>query len=335
VAFGEVLIRLSSHGQELPLQSRRFDVEIGGAEANVAASLAYLGHEAAVITAVPDHALGWGALGELRRAGVDTRFARLTSQGRMGLYFLSAGAGLRPPEVLYDRSGSSFALAAESDFDWASALHGATWMHLSGVTPALGPASRELALAALRHAHSHDVRISFDCNYRAKLWQAWNGDAAATLRECAAAATLLFADERALAMILGHALPDGTPERRFGTLAAAAFTALPRLARVAATSRVEHTVDHHALGGLLATRGEPMRCAAERTLTGIVDRIGSGDAFAAGLLHGLVTGRDDSAALEFAVAAACLKHSIPGDVNLSRVADVDALLANSGFGVRR
>jgi 2-dehydro-3-deoxygluconokinase len=335
VAFGEVLARLSPPGHELLLQSHRFDVSIGGAEANVAVSLACLGHQTAVMTAVPDNAIGRAALGELRRAGVDTRFARLVPDGRLGLYFLTTGAGLRPSEVLYDRSGSSFALAREPDFEWQRALNGAEWLHLSGVTPALGPASRTLALAALENARVRGLRISFDCNYRSKLWQAWNGDAAATLRDCAATATLLFADERALAMILSTHVPPGSPTQRFGELADAAFAAMPRLERIAATTRVEHSVDHQSLAGLLATRGDGVRSTAERTLTGIVDRIGSGDAFAAGLLHGLLSGLNDSRALEFALAAACLKHSIHGDANLARVADVEALLADAGFGVRR
>jgi 2-dehydro-3-deoxygluconokinase len=335
VAFGEVLARLSPPGHELLLQSHRFDVSIGGAESNVAVSLACLGHQSAVMTAVPDNAIGRAALGELRRAGVDTRFARLASDGRMGLYFLTTGAGLRPSEVLYDRGGSSFTLAREQDFDWERAFSGAEWLHLSGVTPALGPASRSLVFAALEHARAQGLRISFDCNYRVKLWQAWNGDAAKTLRDCAATATLLFADERALAMILSTDVPHGSSTQRFGALADAAFATMPRLERIAATTRMEHSVDHHSLGGLLATRGDGVRNTAERTLTGIVDRIGSGDAFAAGILHGLLSGLDDSAALEFALAAACLKHSIHGDANLARVVDIEALLADAGFGVRR
>jgi 2-dehydro-3-deoxygluconokinase len=335
VAFGEVLLRLSPPGRELPLQSPRFDVAIGGAEANVAASLARLGHEASLLTVLPDHALGRAALGELRRNGVDTRFARLSRDGRMGLYVLTAGAGLRASEVLYDRAGSSFTMAREVDFDWHAALDGAGWLHLSGVTPALGPASRALALAALRQAHEHGLRVSFDCNYRARLWEAWNGDAAGTLRECAAAADLLFADERALAMILGASVPAGHAAQRFAALSAAAFAAMPRLGRIAATTRLEHSVDRHVISGLLATRGDGVHAAREWPLTTIVDRIGSGDAFAAGLLHGLETGLDATAALEFGVAAACLKHSIPGDVNLVGAADVEALLAGAGFGVRR
>lgn len=340
VAFGEVLLRLAAPDGQLLLQTPRLEVVVGGAEANVAVSLARFGHDAAVITALPDQALGHAALGELRRAGVDTRHARLLAAGRMGLYFLTPGAGLRPSEVLYDRADSSFTRASTADFDWDAAFDGAHWLHLSGVTPALGPDSRALALEVLRLAQARGLRVSFDCNYRAKLWQAWNGDAAATLRECAAHAELLFADARALALLLGAPVPPDAPATAtptaFGTLAQQAFATLPRLTRIAATSRVEHSADEHVIGGLLARRGhEGVHVARQWRLASIVDRIGSGDAFAAGVLHGIERGMADAAALEFGVAAAALKHSIAGDANLAGAADVEALLAGAGFGVRR
>lgn len=329
VALGEVLLRLSAPGSQRLLQTPSLEIAVGGAEANVAVSLACLGHVARLVTTLPDQPLGRACMAEIRRHGVDVSAVRFVSHGRVGLYFFEAGAGLRPAEVLYDRAGSSFANMSAASMEWSGVLADADWLHVSGVTPALGAGPTELTLAALRAARARGLRISFDCNYRAKLWQTWGGDAASILAACAAEADLLFADERALAMLLGE-----SSARDFATLTARAFATWPALRWIAATLRVEHSADHHELSGRLASRDRlwQSRCWA---LTSIVDRIGSGDAFAAGLLHGLDDGDDHAAALEFAVAAASLKHSIPGDANLARVDEIVALLADGGFGVRR
>lgn len=329
VALGELLLRLSPPGAQRLLQTPQFEVIVGGAEANVAVSLACLGHETRVVTALPDQPVGRACLGELRRHGVDMSRARLVPVGRVGLYFLEAGAGLRPAEVTYDRAGSSFALCTATSFDWDHVFAGADWLHVSGVTPALGPASAELAFAALGAARQRGLRVAFDCNYRAKLWQAWGGDAATILARCAGEADLLFADARALALLLGTSAEAG-----FEALCAQAFKRWPALQWISATQRVEHSADHHELSGQIATRARHWT-SRRWSLTSIVDRIGSGDAFAAGLLHGLRHGRDPGDALEFGVAAACLKHSIPGDANLAREDEVRALLDGGGFGVRR
>jgi 2-dehydro-3-deoxygluconokinase len=333
VCLGEVMVRLAATGKQLLSRARELQVTVGGAEANVAVSLAHMGHRCSMVSALPDNVLGQLCLAELRGHGVNTAQVRL-QPGRLGLYFLDPGAGLRAPEILYDRADSVFARARASDFDWHAALEGAGWLHVSGVTPALGPKSVELTQAALRAARAAGVRISFDCNYRAKLWSAWGGDAATTLRSCASQADLLFADERALAMIMGATLPGGDGAARFTELSRQLFAVSPQLQRVAATSRREASADEHEIGGLLATRNRT-HVARQWDLRTIVDRIGSGDAFAAGLLHSLIKGADDAAALEFAVAAACLKHSIPGDFNLSSTADIEGLLDDRGFGVRR
>lgn len=331
VCFGELLLRLASPRRELLLQSPSLDVAVGGAEANVAVSLACFGHDARVVSAVPPGPLGEACRGELRRRGVDVTLVA-AAPGRLGLYFLCPGAGLRPSEVIYDRADSAFARQPADAVDWDAALAGADWLHVSGVTPALGAGSAEAATRALQAARARGVRVSFDCNYRPKLWQAWNGDAPGILRGLAGLATVLYADERTLAMILPPDRVAGLGG--FGPLAAAALAEWPGLAYVAATTRQEDDVDHQTLGGRLATRGG-VHEVAPRRLGSIVDRIGSGDAFAAGLLHGLATGRTDADALRFGVAAACLKHSVPGDANLVGVGDVDALLAEQGFGVRR
>jgi 2-dehydro-3-deoxygluconokinase len=331
--FGELLLRLSAPGRELLLQTPRLDVHMGGAEANVAVSLAALGHTAAMISVVADNALGEACLGELRRRQVAAS-AVARRAGRMGLYFLSHGGSLRPSEITYDRAESVFARCDAADFDFAAALEGADWLHLSGVTPALGERPAAAALAAVRAAASRGVKVSFDCNYRPSLWAAWNGDAASILRGLAAHADLLFADDRALALILDAAASGTEPSARFEELAVRALDTLPRAQRIATTVRTERSVDDHSLGGLLATSGGIVR-SATRHIGSIVDRIGSGDAFAAGLVHGLAVSAADAAALDFAVAAACLKHSVPGDANLVGRAEIEALLAGGGYGVRR
>jgi 2-dehydro-3-deoxygluconokinase len=333
VCLGEILMRLGAPRNELLSQARTLQIVIAGAESNVATSLACLGTAAAMVTVLPTGILGQRCVSELRCHGVDTTLVRFRP-GRLGLFFLDPGGGLRAPEVVYDRADSVFARAVAGDFNWPEILNGAGWLHVSGVTPALGAASAELALAALGAASAAGVPVSFDCNFRAKLWERWGGDAAATLRQCAVHAQLLFADERALAMMMGAAVPAGDDSERFTTLARQAFAAMPRLHRIAATTRRESSADEQEISGLLASRDRTY--AARRwPLRTIVDRIGSGDAFAAALLHRLGAGADDPQALEFAVAAAALKHSLPGDASLAKPEDINALLANSGFGVRR
>jgi 2-dehydro-3-deoxygluconokinase len=342
--FGELLLRLSAPGNELLLQSASLDVHIGGAEANVAVSLAQFGHTTHVVSVVPDNPLGKACIGELRRHGVHTE-AIHTRRGRMGLYFLTIGAGHRPSEVLYDRADSAFALAPADLFDWQKILAGVSWLHVSGVTPALGPGAAESALRAVRAAREQGRSVSFDCNYRAKLWERWQGDARTILRDMVAESDLLFAEERDMALILGRDYHDRPSQERFQAAAAETLAAFPRLQRIATTVRTQRSVDHHDLAAKLMTRNPPgthnglvaggLQTTRTYSIGRIVDRIGSGDAFAAGVLHGLETGLDDQASLDFGLAAACLKHSIPGDFNLIGVADVHNLLHETGFAVRR
>jgi 2-dehydro-3-deoxygluconokinase len=336
VCFGELLLRLNAPDREPLLQSGRLGVYVGGAEANVAVSLAHLGHATGMISVVPDTTLGAACVGELRRHGVDTAGIRMTA-GRLGLYFMSSGAGHRPSEIIYDRAGSAFAEAGDAGVDWAHALEGAEWLHISGITPALGARAAEATLNAARAARAAGVRVSFDCNYRAKLWEAWHGDPAKILRRVMEQSDLVFADERALALVLSSGSADASrteTSERFLSAAREAFAAFPQLSRIATTVRVEHSVDRHDLSALLATR-DALFSTRTFNLEAIVDRIGSGDAFAAGLLHGLLRRMDEQSSLDFALAAACLKHSIPGDFNTASVAQVDDLLAGRGFAVRR
>jgi 2-dehydro-3-deoxygluconokinase len=302
VCYGELLLRLGAPARELLLQQPRFELHHGGAEANVAVALARWGHEAAVVSVVPDNALGSACVGELRRHGVDTRAVSF-GPGRMGLYFLATGAGHRPSEVLYDRAGSAFALTGSEQYDWRRLLHGATHLHLSGVTPALGPGPAEAAVGAARAARALGLNVSFDGNYRAKLWQAWDGDAPAILRRLFECADTAFADHRDIATVLQLGF-DGTATDRLNRQAAqAAFEAFPQLQRIATTVRVQHSVDRHELSALMVRRQGAITTEAYE-VTAIVDRIGAGDAFAAGVLHGLASGLDDNESLRFGLASA-------------------------------
>lgn len=335
LCFGELLLRLAAPGREVLLQSARLEVQVGGAEANVAVSLACFGHPVAMAGVLPDNALGRAARGELRRHGVDTSALAL-APGRMGLYFYTTGAGHRPSEVLYDRAGSAFAMTPPAHYDWPAILHGARLLHLSGITPALGPATAQAALDAARAARAAGAQVSFDGNFRAKLWAAWDGDPKATLHGLFAEADIAFADHRDIALVLGTDFTHvDDPLQRFRAASDAAFAAFPHLQRIASTRRTQSSVDHHHLGAVLARRDGELAHCAQVELGGIVDRIGGGDAFAAGVLHGLLSGMDDAASLAFGQAAACLKHYVPGDFNLVGVEDVMALVQGERLDVRR
>lgn len=334
VCFGEVMLRLTAPAGELLLQTPRLVVSVGGAEANVAVSLARLGDAARMVTVLPEGPLGDAALGELRRWGVDTAGV-VRGPGRMGLYFLTPGAVLRPSEVTYDRAHSAFAEADPAGIDWDPALAGAGWLHVSGVTPAIGANGAAAALRAVAAANRLGVPVSFDGNYRAKLWAAWGGDGPAILGELVAGAELAFLNEQDIGLILGARFEQADPAARRVAAMALAFERFPRLTRIAATTRVQHEVGRQDLAATLFTRDGGRLETRGYALSGIVDRIGAGDAFAAGLLHALNRDMDEQRALDFALAATVAKHGVYGDFNLATVADVEAILAGEGLDVRR
>jgi 2-dehydro-3-deoxygluconokinase len=324
VCFGELLLRLTAPGRELLLQSGRLDVHVGGAEANVAVALACLGHEAAMVSRVPDNALGDAAVRHLRRYGVSVDGVS-RGEGRMGLYFLSPGAGMRQASVIYDRAGSSFALACADDFDWKRLLQDAGLLHLSGITPALGDGPAQAALAAAEAARALGIKVSFDGNYRAQLWQRRGGDPQGILCELVGKADVLFGNHRDISLLLGREF-SGDGEARRREAAEAVFAAVPNLQLIASTARHVDDSDRHRIAARVDTRHREFQ-TDEVALAGIVDRIGTGDAFAAGVLHGLLSGADEEAAACYGLALACLKHGLPGDASLLSQADVDGFLA--------
>jgi len=331
VCFGEMLLRLATPGSRLMVQSDALEMVVGGAEANVAAGLASLGHTAAMLTCLPPGPLGDKARAELGAAGVDT--AHLVRRaGRMGLYFLESGAGLRPSSITYDRVGSAFALSRPDDFDFAAALDGARLLHLSGITPALGPDGVDLARAAVGAARAAGVPICFDGNYRALLWDAWDSDPRAILTELVSAATIMIGNHRDISLLLGAAFSgDGADRRR--EAAEAAFAAFPGLELIASTARHVVNAGHHRIAARVDARGDGHQ-TGEVDVTGIVDRIGTGDAFAAGVLHRWLQGGDVPSMAQAGLAYTVLKHSQPGDMCRIGPGELDAFSA-SGGDVRR
>jgi len=331
LAFGEVMLRLSPPNRELLLQSPRLDVWTAGAEANVATALARLGHDVAFATALPASALGDAALASLRSHGIDCRHIQ-RREGRMGLYFVVPGAGMRATDVTYDRAHSAFAEAPAEAWDWANLLDGVDRLHLSGITPALGPVPAATAIAAAEAAAARNIPISFDGNYRARLWEAWDSDPRGILTQLIGHADILFGNHRDVALLLGRDFGgDGEDRRR--AAAEAAFAAFPRLEMIASTARHVVDSDHHRLSARIDARDGHAQ-TGELELSGIVDRIGAGDAFAAGVFHALRLGEGIERAAADGLALTALKHSLPGDASLFGRADLDGFIAG-GVDVRR
>jgi 2-dehydro-3-deoxygluconokinase len=329
--FGEILLRMTAPGRELMLQKPHLDVYVAGAEANVGVGLANLGHEVRMVSRLPANALGQAAYDALRRHGVDVSGVARTA-GRMGLYFLTQGAGLRASEIFYDRQGSSFALAGPGDFDWDRLLEGVDLLHLSGITPALGPRSAEAAVAAAEAAAARGVRISFDGNYRAQLWESWDSNPHGILTRLVSKADILFGNHRDISLLLGETF-SGEGEGRRREAAEAAFGHFPNLKLIASTARHLEDADRHLISARVDAPERGVQ-TEEVLVAGIVDRIGAGDAFAAGILHGVRTDRELDWIVRSGLALTCLKHSLPGDFSLFGPKDIDAFMAG-GFDVRR
>jgi 2-dehydro-3-deoxygluconokinase len=337
--FGEIMLRLSPPGKERLFQSPRLSAVFGGGEANVAVSLAVLGHRSRWISVVPGNEVGEAALGALRRHGVDTSRVRRAGR-RMGVYFAETGANERASLVVYDREGSALAEAAAGDIDWSEALSGFEWFHVSGITPAVSASAAGLAMEAVRAARSAGMIVSIDLNYRSKLWR-YGRRAPEVMRGLAAHADLLIGNEEDCQKALGVEIEGGGEVT--GPLDPAAYERLtvrvmaefPRAERVAITLRESLSADWNRWSAVLRNK-KGFLTGPSYDVRNIVDRIGTGDAFAAGLIHGLANGWEDDRALGFGVAASCLKHSIPGDFNLVTEKEVLALMAGDRSGrVRR
>lgn len=334
VTFGEVMLRLKPPGFERLLQSSSIEATFGGAEANVAVSLAQYGIDVSFVTALPSNPLGDAAVGEIRGFGVDTRFIRRDGD-RIGIYFLEGGANQRPSRVTYDRSGSSISAARPGDFDWAEIFEGSSWFHVSGVTPAISASAATLTLDAVQEAQTRGLTVSCDYNYRNNLWR-YGKKASEVMREIVRHVNVGIANEedcqKALGIETDSRVEGGELESsRYQRIAERVLADFPNLDKQVITLRESRSADQNSWSAVLHNRSE-LITSSRYEITDIVDRVGAGDSFAAGLIYGLVTYGDDRRALEFATAASCLKHSIPGDFNRVTVKEVEALANGEGSG---
>jgi len=324
LCFGELLVRLSTPGNLLLSQSVSLGMMVGGAEANVAVGLASLGRQTAMVSRLPDNSIGAMVRGALRSHGVDCGGVATATKGRMGLYFLEPGAGARASRITYDRNGSSFALSRPNDYDWDRLLDGASHLHLSGITPALGDGPAQAALAAARAARTRGLFVSIDGNYRAQLWAERDIDPRTTLLDLFTQADLLFANHRDFSLLLDRTYSGEGPERR-REAAMAAFDAFPNLQVIASTARRAEEAGRQFLAARIDTRDQAAQ-TDELLITNIVDRIGSGDAFATGILYAFGERQALDQVAQTGLAVAALKHSISGDLCLVSRAQLDAFL---------
>ena len=334
VCLGEIMLRLKSPGAERLFQSPLLEATFGGAEANVAVSLAQFGIPASFVSAIPANAVGDACVAALRGFGVDTQSIRREGQ-RLGAYFLENGANQRPSRVTYDRDGSAISAMRPADLDWGALLDGATWFHVSGVTPAISATAAQCAIDGARAARERGVTVSVDYNYRKNLWR-WGKKAPEVMRELVKHAHVGIANEedcqKALGIEIAARVESGQLDAsQYRGLAERVLAEFPNLERQAITLRESHSADRNGWSAVLHDR-KRFHQSRHYDITDIVDRVGAGDSFAAGLIYGLTTYRDDARALEFAAAASCLKHSIAGDFNRVSVAEVEALLQGDGSG---
>ncbi|MBV9613364.1 MAG: sugar kinase [Acidobacteriaceae bacterium] len=334
-SFGEVMLRLSPPGFERFLQSPQFVATFGGGEANVAISLAQFGAAARFITVLPEkNSIADACVGELRRVGVDsTHVAR--AAGRMGVYFVETGANQRPSKVIYDRAYSSIALAKPGAIDWRSAFERATWFHITGITPAISASAAELALESVRTARQMGLQVSCDLNYRKNLWK-WGKAASEVMPEIVKLTDVCIANEedcqKALNVHVDIDVESGELEReKFSELSERLLATYPNLKLLAITLRESKSASHNGWSACLHSRNEFL-LSRRYEITHIVDRVGGGDSFAAGLIYSLTHLGSHAEALEFAVAASALKHSIPGDFNRFTREEVEALVKGGGAG---
>ena len=341
VTFGEIMGRLAAPGFKRFQQAMpgTMDVTFAGAEASIAASIAYLGGDAAFVTALPEHAIADACVANLRSLGVNTRHILRTPQGRLGLYFLETGANQRPGNVIYDREGSAIAITPAADYDWNAIFEGAEWFIVSGITPAISRNAAEVTMTALHEASQRGVKVAIDMNYRSKLWQ-WEQPllprelATRTMRDLLPFADLFIGGREDAEAMLGL---QGSPS--LDELARQIAQQFPRISRVAMTVREGISATHNNFGGLLFEKATDQVCHAPVNgrlypITNIVDRLGAGDAFTAGLIYALTNPDLDApqSAIAFATAAGCLAHSIEGDFNFSTREEIAALVGGDSAG---
>ena len=334
VTFGEIMLRLKSPGYDRLFQQPSLEATFGGGEANVAVSLANYGLDAKFVTALPANDIGTACERELRKYSVDVSDIAHT-KGRMGIYYLETGACQRPSKVIYDREYSAFAEIKAGDFDWKRILSDAGWFHVTGITPAVAEGVAAEAITALKTAKELGVTTSCDLNYRAKLWK-WGKKADEVMPELTKYVDVVIANEEDCQKALGIS-SDNKPELGeinldcYKEITEKVLTQFPNVKTVAITLRESKSANRN-LWSACINDGKEFYHSRTYDITDIVDRVGGGDSFAGGLIYGLSTKSDAKAALEFAVGASCLKHTINGDLNLVTVEEVEKLIGGDGTG---
>lgn len=332
ITFGEIMMRLNPEGYLRYVQADRFEATYAGGEANVAVSLANYGMDAAFVTKVPAHEIGQCAVNALRHYGVDTRMI-VRGGDRLGIYFCEKGASQRASKVIYDRAGSAIAKATAADFDWEKIFEGADWFHWTGITPALGGELPAICLEACKAAKKLGLTISCDLNYRKKLWS--TEEASRVMSELVPYVDVCIANEEDSKDVFGIAAED--TDLNAGKVNHEGYISVAKqmaerfgFKKVAITLRSSLSASDNDWAGMLYSDGKASFSPTYRVH--IVDRVGGGDSFGGGLIYALLSGYDDQKAINFAVAASCLKHSIEHDFNLVSVAEVKSLAGGNASG---
>ncbi len=332
ITFGEIMMRLNPEGYLRFVQADRFEVTYAGGEANVAVSLANYGMDSVYVTKVPDTEIGQAAINELRRYGVDTSDI-IRGGPRLGVYFCEKGASQRASKVIYDRAGSSIALAKSEDFDWDRIFEGADWFHWTGITPALGGNLPDICLEACKAAKEKGITISCDLNYRKKLWS--SEQAAEVMGRLMPYVDVCICNEEDAKDVFGIEAAD--TDLNSGKLNEQGYISVAEqlierfgFKKVAFTLRTSISASENDWAGMIYSDGKA--CFSPKYHMLIVDRVGGGDSFNGGLIYAILSGYDDQKAIDFAVAASCLKHSIDHDFNMVSVSEVEALAAGNASG---
>ena len=332
ITMGEIMLRLSTPGQSRFVQTDTFDINYGGGEANVAVSCANYGHEAYFVSKLPKHEIGQAAVNALRRYGVHTDFIA-RGGNRVGIYYLETGASMRPSKVIYDRAGSAIAEACPEDFDFDAIMEGADWFHWSGITPAISDASAECLRLACIAAKKHGVTVSCDLNFRKKLWT--SEKAQSIMKPLMQYVDVCIGNEEDAELCLGFK-PDADVEG--GNTEAEGYKGIFKgmmeafgFKYVISTLRESISATHNGWKAMIYD-GKEFYVSKHYDIDPIIDRVGGGDSFSGGIIHGLLTMGSQAEALEFAVAASALKHTIPGDFNMVSADEVAALAGGSANG---
>jgi 2-dehydro-3-deoxygluconokinase len=328
ITLGEIMLRLSTPDFGRFIQARQFNVTYGGGEANVTLSLAHMGIAAGHVTRFPDNDMGRAATALFRTYGVDMSHV-VYGGDRLGIYFLETGASVRPSKVVYDRAGSSFASISKGMVDWDAVFADATWFHWTGITPAISQGAADVCLEAITEAQKRGLTVSGDLNYRKNLWK-YGKTAAQVMPELTAGCDIVFASKGDMEEILGQTTEPVNGERFLGA-AQALIAKFPSIKQVVNTKRTSVSANHNTLSAMSYIDGV-FNKTDTLEINPIIDRIGGGDAFAAGYIYGIITYNDPKKALEFALAAGVIKHSIEGDANLASVEEIEAIMRGEVTG---